>query len=687
MVSIRPCAAWACTLLVALAAPVWPQTERKTGQSVDGDVLIDHDYAFRIRKAGEEWTLLGEEESSRVVPESIAGMRRTDGGVWGALIAERGLDLTPSEYADLILGDVVLEDMQILEREQLIVLGNRAERVFFEGRIESTKARYVSTFLMRKGFAYQVISWTMNDQTTKAQLLTLHQAISFLPDAPRERAESAERLTLNADGIGWIVRNGVFRSAVYGFQVEPPAGWRVVVGDELAQMNPDATVGLTNRAGKAHAVIIPEVMRDVDQDATVARLLETVSEEMTGGPAREIELQVGGEARTLALHQTDEPFEAEFIHGAWFHGDILTQVLAWYPLSARDDARVEVAAALLGLSRLTDDQLAEVHRELEVQQAVQSRITAIESLRAGHYRNYAQGIEWQLPREGYWSVEIGGAVRQKMGPDWLVAFDEPSTGLSGAMRVEVMEDTTPEQYHQISVDLLASALGVEQGHLPEPIAFASGFGEGWVTHLPAWLDDPAGSTASVATWLRGTTGIEVQFYGSEPNLRAATPVMTAAAQGLRPLPDHVQSLRFDGSVAESHLFGFSIDAPKGFGEPRVMTPKQIEGLGLLLASEGKRGYLGAIAVSLGGDWVTQNDFFDLVWPIAEAYAPDVQDPKQNCHTSQLGGRAARACTYPTAEGQFGLFLATRGRTGYALFVQARSAEGLQRVREGFELLD
>ena len=123
--------------------------------------------------------------------------------------------------------------------------------------IEGANYRYVHVIFLREGYLYQLMGWGLASSVEFADLDPVISSFALTEGEIRGPVDDRPPVT-QADGPTWQIREGEFRSVVSGLVVEPTPGWRILVGRELAQINPEAELALTNAEQNAYFTVITE---------------------------------------------------------------------------------------------------------------------------------------------------------------------------------------------------------------------------------------------------------------------------------------------------------------------------------------------------------------------------------------------------------------------------------------------
>ena len=650
-----------CTLaLFALwARPVVAQTdERASGQVVEGERLVDNDYAFALERPDESWSLLHEDEVRTMVPDAVAGMMRAP-LTWSCVIVERVPDLDLDAYADYLIGTMELQDVRVVERVAAELDGRPAVSYQVVGQHEGLELTFRTVISGREGFAYQVVTWApLQPPPSISDLNRPARSFRFLETVPRARFAGA--IVANLHGPGWRVRDGVFESAAYGLRVVPAEGWRLVVGVELEVLNSDAELALYHQGSETFLTVIPEQAAGVDRKELIASVRRSTAEAMGALPTgRLIQWRVGERVRRFVELTTrgDGPFDQILAHGAWFQGEQCTQVLLNYQPALADQAEAAIAEALKGFSELGPEERAELTAQLAELPDPEEHVGLDLCLRGGVFRDFDCGLEWRKPDQGYWSVQADQSVRVD-NPDVRLQFESISTGVLGTIEARRGVEVDPRDWHDDAVNWIFDlpAGRVIDATAPTELAGA-----------------PALTTRVGATW----DGIPLQWRITTciTGGRGVIHTVWATYAGLERYPDAVQAsldaltVHADGLVEIERTpgrfvdrrFGFEVDFGAVASRPRDRTPAGRESICRVVSS--RRGPDSLFAVC---SWVPQAAetpdqvealFIDLVGSfMASELSRPVHRLDWEAEAIEIDGRPAKRLIFgthdPWIEAQF-----------------------------------
>lgn len=409
----------------ASAQEVPPKLEGE-GQILEDDRLVDLDLGFTLTRPAPGWQLLGEERARALLPDLVAGAIGPDGHFGAVIVEVAASDLagmnrivmgglgdalreviseTPITWQDLpaIKSELALDDRGVRLRQSRVVFewDHHFFQVICNGPPEASENRcgaFLDAFVLDRR-----------------------------PVRPR-----AETATADVDTRGWRVRAGVFESAQHGVSLAPPEGWRLVVGDELAQLNAEAAVGLTRSRPEAYAYLLPERIGEGALEQLHlqyrASFLETIAPEE---PGQTVQARVGEAPVELLMVRRGEPMPFTYWHGDLATGALAWQMVAWTPNNSAAEVAPQIPELLASFRVLPEAERA------ALQTALASAPTPAEvgpdwSLRRERWTHYGLGLRW-APPPGLWQIGAGDAATDTW-EDGLLAVEQLVSGANAVLR-------------------------------------------------------------------------------------------------------------------------------------------------------------------------------------------------------------------------------------------------------------
>ena len=545
--------------ILTLLATVSPSAlAQKSGQELRQDRVVDHDYRFTLTAPYGSWVMMGEEEATQITPGAIAGMRsRNNPRAYATVIAEPafGTEMTVEQWAGLAYDNVGLDDKELLESEPSKLDEHDAWRTLFRGVLNGATFRFQIVVVLRDDFVFQLIQWGLDSHVSGSSIFTrMLRSLTF--DRGKIRVRDTADTQSDSHGVGWRTRDGVFESAVHGYRLRLPNGWRGIYGEELDQTNPDAEVGLTSAQLNAFAVLITEPAHD-DADRLAAQTRINLKESLGIPPTGEVAFEVLGSRRTFDEYPAsgDQPFA--FLHSAWIRDGSCYQVLAWCAPRARDRVVAELPAVLAGFEALSEREHRQLTQELAALPDLQNQVGPDFSLRDGIFRDFAYAYRWRRPTAGFWEVQTGTAGHQH-NMDARLFATELESGLSMALIPEYRGGLTAEEYHRVITSFAGEGFddrtegetfertvdGVEQRH----------------TTVRAKMGKLS-FRFSINTFARGDLAVQCTLSGTEAAFSNRI-VERSALDGLELLAA-LEPTRSTRKAYEDHRLGFRLTLPPG----------------------------------------------------------------------------------------------------------------------------
>lgn len=374
-----------------------------SGQQISGQTLIDWDYGYTLHLPSPDWHLLPEERARGLYPDAQAGAAAKGGHVAAVIIEEAAGDLASMHRMLLSgLGDLVLE---VLLEEELTWAGQPAIQSHVVVSANGIQVRQLRVVFLWDGHAVQLLCNGPIDPA-KNRCQEFAEGFTLQGTAIRGRVMAT---TPDVATRAWRIQDGVFESAVNGFSLAPPPGWRLMVGDELKLVSPDAEVGLARARPDAYAYLLPERAGAGSLETMAARYRSMVLEGSPGSaPNGELSAQVLGEPLSLLRL---EPRESELYtswHGTWNADTRYWQLMAWTSKANADAMSPEIASLLSGFALLDEPRRAALEQELSTT-PVPVEIGDGWSLRNQVWTHYDLGLTW-APPPGIWKTSAGDAA-------------------------------------------------------------------------------------------------------------------------------------------------------------------------------------------------------------------------------------------------------------------------------------
>jgi hypothetical protein len=411
--------------------------KRPTGQTLSAEILIDHDYSFEILREKESYRLLDQKAAQELAVDAVAGMQLSLKCFGVVIVEPTGDSFDLDEYASLLLENMQLENFRIESQSELKVRGLPAKDTEFSGSFNGLSVRYRSRVLLRGGFGFHILGWTLGSGKTPL-LKEFADAFSLRSDAPKLR--SIDWITPDATGVGWRLRKGEFVSAPDRLRVVAPRGWFLLVGENLASTNPEASVGLQHRAASAYLNVVSERVPLEAREALSEFYRSTFRENLGVGKAKaKTMVRVGGREVEGQIYQTADQ-SLVFVHLVIFEGDRAHQITAWTLGVGTKKKLALLREGIEAIQFIDGPTSTSLREELTELPDAQCFLENDLSVRNGTFRDFASGLVFVKPESRYWSIVTGQAARQE-NPDLIFYAEELELGLQTSVIVEDFEGT------------------------------------------------------------------------------------------------------------------------------------------------------------------------------------------------------------------------------------------------------
>jgi len=651
--------------------------ERKKVTSTSTDdatqPIVDEDYRFRLAWPGEGWKLLREADARHLNEDAIAGL--TNDRVNAIVIVEHAPGGTLAGFADLIIGNIAIEDPKI-ERSDTTISGEPAVRFEATGTINDLSIEFRGIVLAHQEHIYQVMAFAPKGTARAGELDQPIEAFSLLPGEVKRRTTSV--VVEDQVGVGWRVAGGVFESAVSRLRIAPPAGWRLMVGDELARSNTDAEIGLAARDLDAYVIVIDEPIAGGDLAVYRRERLAAMAKTLdVGGKAPGATIAGRPVEMTRAVLAGGVPLE--YALGVFGEGDRAYQVMGWYPAALRAKAEPLLAAAFGAIQRMGPDDAATLTRTLEAEADRQVAVGATHALRGGVYRDFANHLRWKKPAHGFWRIYTGQQARAR-NESALLGADELATGLQSQIFVEPAAGQAADAYHATVVEGLTTA----GYHVVRR-------GEATIAGVPARFTELVSDHAvpiryRATTAIAGAQGIQVHVWALASTWPEDEALLAAVASGVELAPD-LRDVVDAGSLFEDHRLGFAMKLLPGWSMSDI-TPEAMRAIASIRIWRAH----GNEILALGTYAFDQTDdawLLDLIEQLLRQENASLALGTPVTEPGGLGGREARHVRWDTAAGRMDAYLIKRGAMFYAVLAHdtGTSAATAKRAAAAFELLD
>nr|MDJ0523124.1 hypothetical protein [Planctomycetota bacterium] len=601
-----------------------------------------------------------------------------------AVIAESAPDVELEGFARLVLDSMPLEQKQNESFEKTTFQGKSAYRFTVSGTVSEVHVRYVNTMFRNGDFVFQLIAWTAFSRARPGFHEPTLRAFTILPGKVTGR--STKRKVPDAEGVGWLVRDGVFKSAALQVAVEPRGGWRVTVGGELESMNADAEVGLLHSVPDVYMVLLVERAAGVDKKAFAKSTMNSWEEGTDPKPnGRTLKARIGTHEVTFRGFTPGANPEFEFLKAVFFQDDLCMQVLFWYAASNRKEALAVIPDGVASLKLLSDVETQAVAKELRSGPDPENQVGSGFSLRRGVYRDFEGKFIFRKPPGEYWRVHAGMGARAR-NADARIYMEHPTLGISGLVIFEPKAQFTADTFHRA----VAGAMFGED----TPVVKKGG--------RPVTVDGgqalaTRGNIASeglelryhLVTTIRNGLAYQVILYGLERNVRASTKAIEAVLGSFRFDPKLEAQVIEDEGIQDVR-FGFAFKPGLDGFPHRDVTPPSMAAIGAFHTWASRDGAVMLLALCAMQPGQDADWFRNLMAQTAKQRFGAILRSTPSTSETTVAGLTALRQSWPEGANTNDIILVTRDRTFYALFLMRRQGftpEQIKAITGSFRLLD
>lgn len=663
----------------AAGEPTTPaETQRKgEGEQVrvedlPPDALVDETHGFAIVPI-EGWQLLGPDRVRAMSKDALGGAAKPSPLKAGLVVAERVEGLSVDEYADLVTEALPWSDVRVLRRRSLRFSGLPAVHLIVRGRAEGTPTRVEYMVVVRDGVAYQMSAIGGSGDVPDSELARFFDAVRLLR-GPVELAER-RRTVEEAEGPGWQIRDGVYRSAVSGVELSLPEGWRFAEANERRQINEDAEVAFRLPDHNITGVLISEPVPTPSRDSFRRFVRRMDATPVTDADADAPSLAWGPQTVELRRY---EKGGMEMLHGVHCRTRVCTQVLLVYPRGERTRVGQIIGSdppRLRTLPEPEQDRLAGELRKASGRTLVASK----QVYRDHRYRHFGLGLDLEVPSDGPWQVSIGDSVRE-LGAGTLVYLVEPRLGIHGILMREKGSATQPaSDYHTAS----CRAAGVEPDGDPNKLVLGDATG---LRSSGRFETEIGTMRAHVVTATRGGDGIRMVVW-AWPSVAGDHPdVLDRIVSGLHVHDDPPEQTLTDGVRFLDHRLGFAYRPPgSGWSQQDLTKPSKRSISSMRAWSRSDGGHVVAFAIHPPANDRDDEAMRRVLGSLLEQSRPKRRG--SDVATIEVAGREAEHRSYQDPDGvRIDVVIFSHEGTMYGLVYGNLDREP-EEVVAGFELVE
>jgi hypothetical protein len=639
--------------------------KKVTADSTDDatEPIVDEDYRFRLAPPGEGWKLLRERDASSINPDAIAGAINSSGPTYGIVIVER-LPGTTLDQAKALAWNNELADLEVVSEIDLDFQGVAAKRREFTGTIEGQPFRFLSTIFFRQDHLYQLMSWE-SGQKQAGELLRFHDAFELLDGEIRERS-SAHAPIVEANGVGWRIREGRYESALSELRARPSEGWRYIVGTELEQLGSDSEIVLLHEVRNVYVALVVERVSKDRREALAQTARQSFETARTAPPTEIFKREVAGQS--VEFRRYDES-PLGYVQGVYVGDEAITQLVIWYPLSLATEAMAPIDELFAGIEELPVDERVQLREALLRGAGSQAQFSKDRAYRAGVFLDYEHRLRWSKP-PGLWQVNSFARAAEHSAEAVLTAA-ELDLGVYLALEAFPSEAGASE-----TLTILIEGDEV----LSREVKVIDGVTVDVAKTIDRTTTPP--TSYEIAAARRGELLI-VNTTWSTDDTPAHRQAMAAAVNGLE-YDINPERTRIDDRVYHDDQHGFSFTIPAGLGLP------EITNLGLAQIAVWTQGKQELVAMFINGvastddeEWITS--YFEQV--LRDRLSAQAPVGKPTRSDSKLGDHGARHLTWKQDRGSVSADIVVRGSVVYCFIYGNLSEQQIETVQTSWSLLE
>jgi hypothetical protein len=643
--------------------------KKVTADSTDDatEPIVDEGYRFRLTLPGPRWKLLREHDASRLNPDAIAGAVNSSDAGYGIVLVER-LPGTTLEQAQAMVWSAVLTDSVIESEIDLEFQGIAAKRRAFTASVGGQPFRYLATIFIHQDHLYQLLSWSSDvaSANSSTELLRFHDAFELLDGEIRGR-DSIHAPIVDADGVGWRIRDGRYEGALSELRVRPSAGWRFVIGSELELLGTDAEIVFLHEMHSAYLALVAERISKDRHDSFAQTTRQVFESARTAAAIETFERDIAG--RRVEFRRYDEP-PMSFVHGVYVGDEAITQLTIWYPLGLAGEARPALDEMFAGIEALPVGERGPLRQALLSSAGSQRQFSKDLAFRAGEFLDYEHRLRWTKP-SGFWHVDpFSMAVHHSA--ETVLTATELDLGVHVAIEA-LPSDANPGDVLSVMVadyELLSSEVEVIDGL---SIHRAKATGQSYGSPM----------SYAIAATRREDLLLVISAWSMDdsPTHRM---MLDAAVAGLAYDLDPQRSKTVDGVYHDvEHGFSFYIPAP--FDQPKVSD----FGLAQVAAwTEGKQElvslFVAGAPITDDEAWITS--YFEQILRDRMS-AEDMPMGKPTRSKGKLGGHTTRHLSWEQDRRSVSADILVRDAVIYCLVYVNLSAQQIEVVQSSWSLLE
>jgi hypothetical protein len=620
--------------------------------------IVDDDYKFRLAWPGAGSKLVREEDARELVPDAIAGAIH-EAGCFGIVIVEEIPGSDVDGIADLLIENMPLDQKATLDKKRSVFQSHPANFFSVTGSLTGTRLRYDGAVVLKDSFVYQLLTWHVAHTAPGRPdcFSWFTSAFQFQPGKPVERRD--DRPTPDQDGVGTRVKKRELVSAVDRLAVSEGDGLRLIVGEELADMDGTAFVGM--QSGSVMYLLISSrpvpkggerrAREVVDEKASLAGL--TFAETEHALPLGDRKLSF------VRFAQAGKPFEhllaADNVH------DRELLLWAWYPASLAARGQELLKRALRRMRFVPDAEAEALAKELLTQPDPESLVLEKQALRAGRFWDFERAFRLKKP-PGFWRAHTGVFAEQAVEGSVLY-LEEVRSGLNAALIVGDAGDVAVLQRDVFARLSGQDAPNVRLVSRDRPINLP-----GAVRSNADVFDGRTHHTYDLTTTKNGAQVLHLVAWGPKTEMtreQSSIDQLVSSLETFSQLP----IVAYDGRTLKDQRLGFEF-APPGAGWTYKAIPSPVGATGAMFQNGGRT----MVIVGMPGgrfkgpSWITNFLEQDLArrLNVDSVVAPERSDVN-------IAGVPARRVRWPGMRVTDGVILG-RGSAQYVIVTQGPTGD-------------
>ena len=377
----------------------------KRGQSPSPPALVDENYRVKLDWPGHGWQM--HDNRSARAPASDTGLCSFDEeqSLSGCISVAHAPPASLRAYATDWLNRISYIDRATVTRKSAEYLGQPAEFFDASGTYSHAPSHVTGVVFYYQEYVYRALVRGPADKFDRTRARRFMESVHLLPGKVRDPADQREPMPKS--GLGFRVAKGVYENGIKDFKVALDPNWRVVAGSAQREFDPDADLVLMREN--------PDIATSIRISAEhrKASTLSSVQE----NHRRNFEIELLDEHPHLAISGIKASSRLGragsgnmVLYSGFSVGDRSVELTARFAELYRDEAlrlveRVGNSVAIVPAGNRNDFEQSFVADTLR-----EHRVGREHALRHGCYRDYSAGLGWCHP-EGFWNFDSTDEMR------------------------------------------------------------------------------------------------------------------------------------------------------------------------------------------------------------------------------------------------------------------------------------